>query len=142
MDIDLTAPVPSKALQNGSFAAVLTNTQGHILEKHRRDYVWHYLLYFQDAESGKRLATLPCTLPNVADLRREGDVIRDAIRDNSEIKPRAPVCFLGLSFPGSEFLNVDLKLEAAFRSGFRERARDLGLSSSDLNEWEPDWKKE
>src|SRR3954451_10548192 len=118
MTIDITAPVPSKALSNGSLGAVLTNTQGHILEKHRRDYVWNYLLSFQDAESGKRLATLPCSLPSVADLRDEGAVIRDSVHSGSDIKPRAPVCFLGLSFPGSEFLKLDLKLEAAFQTGF------------------------
>src|SRR5271165_2497653 len=71
-NIDLTAAPHTKS----DLDSILQSTQGHILEKHRRDHVWNVLLTFTPgSEIASLIGGMPCTIPSAADLRNEGNAI-------------------------------------------------------------------
>jgi Dyp-type peroxidase family len=133
--IDLTAAPHSKS----DLEYILQSTQGHILEKHRRDHVWNVLLKFAPvSEIAPLLANLPCTIPSVADLQDEGDKIVKRLDAGEVPETRPLVCFLGLTASGCRKVGGDLaRFSIPFTEGAGSRVRtQLGMNDQ---QWDTYW---
>jgi Dyp-type peroxidase family len=133
--IDLTAVSATGA----DIEHILQSTQGHILEKHRRDHVWSVLLKFAPGcEIAPLLADLPCAIPSVAELRDEGKKIVKKLDAGELPETRPLVCFLGLSATGCRKVGGDLaKFSIPFQEGVGSRVRtQLGMNDQ---QWDTYW---
>src|SRR5258708_4152445 len=108
-------------------APVLDHTQGHILERHRRDHVWSLLLRFKNPSAARmKFADLPCWIPSVRELRNEAARVRSDLSEGKTPDLRPPVCFVGVSARGCAQLGINLAgFSPAFADGVRKRVHKL-----------------
>jgi deferrochelatase/peroxidase EfeB len=119
------------ALPGPSFDEIYKNTQGHILVGHGRELCWNLLLRFQNNLDPKTLATLYRRITSALDLR--GERVAQMAKEK-----RAPVCFMGFSWPGCQKLGrADSEFVPAFLQGFQARAAD-GLRLTNI-QWYGKW---
>lgn len=112
MPIDLfQLPRPLSAAAELSAAAWLSQIQGHLLAKHRRHEVWHFLLRFGDDHARVRSALEGLPIKSVVDLRseRQGE------------RPTDLAAFVGFSSAGLAKLGGPA-LSVPFQDGFRKRS--------------------
>ena len=136
--IDLTAVTATGA----DIEHILQSTQGHILEKHRRDHVWNVLLRFNPGcQIASLLAALPtvCSIPSASDLRTERDVIIEQLNAGVAPKTRGAVCFLGLTATGCRQIGGNLAgFSIPFQDGAQSRVTAKLGSNAEL--WDGYWK--
>jgi Dyp-type peroxidase family len=133
-NIDLSAAPHSES----DLKYILRSTQGHILEKHRRDHVCNVLFRFTPGcQVASLLASMPCTIPSASDLRNEGDTIVETLDAGRVPKARPPVCFLGLTATGCWKIGGDLaRFSIPFKEGVRNRITTLGMNDQ---QWDTYW---